>query len=232
MAEHDYYGALKIRPEATDAEVKRAYRKLMRAVHPDANAQDPEATRKAAALNLAFETLGDPEKRRAYDGARSPRNARRKYEVWAEQPDWEDIVAEHVPAKRPSHVHAREPIIEPDEIEVGMAELREQPRVRRTIRITNKCTCTLAGDVSTSEPWVWGPVGRMTIKPGESVTFDVEFVARKVAFPGISRVVFVSKEWTGVAPVKITGFEAKRRKPPSSSALYVPPRRRRAVRTR
>ncbi len=232
MAEQDHYATLRMHPGATDAEIKRAYRTLMRAVHPDANAHDPQATRKAAALNLAFETLGDPERRRAYDASRSPRSARRRYEVWAEQPDWEDIVAEHVPPKRPPHVHKREPVVEPEEIEVGLAELREQPRVRRTIRITNNCTCTLAGDVSTSEPWVWGPVGQIIVKPGESVVFDVEFVARKVAFPGISRVIFVSKEWTGVVPVKITGYEPKRRKPPSSTAAYVPPRRRRAVRTR
>jgi len=114
----------------------------------------------------------------------------------------------------------------------GLAPAEPTPTPGRTIRITNNCTCTLAGDVSTSEPWVWGPVGTITVCPGESAAFDVEFVARKVAFPGVSRVVFVSKQWTGVVPVKITGYEAKRRKPPSSSAAYVPPRRRRAVRTR
>jgi hypothetical protein len=228
---HDHYATLHVRLDATDAEIKRSYRKLMRVVHPDANTRDPHATRKAAALNHAFETLGDPEKRRAYDELRGRRSVRR-YEVWAEQPDWEDVVAEHVPPKRPPHVHALEPLIEPGEITVDVAELRAQPRVRRTVRVTNRCTCTLKGGVSTSEPWLWGPVGEITVKPGESVEFDVEIVARKVAFPGISRAVFVAKDWTGVVPVKITGYEAKRRKPPASSMAYVPPRRRRAARTR
>ena len=86
----DHYATLNVHPDASDAEVKRGYRKLMRAVHPDANSDDPQATKKAAALNLAFETLRDPEKRRAYDDTRGRKNARR-YEVWAEQPDWEDI---------------------------------------------------------------------------------------------------------------------------------------------
>ena len=230
----DHYATLRVPPSATDAEIKRAYRRMMRAVHPDANGHDPEATRKAAALNLAFETVGDPEKRRAYDAQRSPssRASRRMYEVWAEQPDWEDIVAENVPPARPPHVHSPAPIIEPDEVEVSMAELREQPRVRRTMRLVNHCACTLVGDVSTSEPWLWGPVGRITVRPGASVTFEVEVVASKVAFPGLSRITFVAKEWTGVVPVKITGFEAKRRRPPASTARYVPPRRRRAIRTR
>ena len=230
----DHYTTLGIKPTASDAEIKRAYRRRMRAVHPDANVDDPQATRKAAALNLAFETVGDPEKRRAYDALRLPssRASRRTYEVWAEQPDWEDIVAENVPPARPPHVHSATPFFEPDEIEVSMAELREQPRVRRTLRLVNHCSCTLAGDVSTSEPWVWGPVGRITVGPDDSATFDVEVVASKVAFPGLSRITFVSKEWTGVVPVKISGFEAKRRRPPASSSQYVPPRRRRAVRTR
>ena len=226
----DHYATLRVPPSASDAEIKRAYRRLMRAVHPDANVHDPEATRKAAALNLAFETIGDPEKRRAYDAQRSPRASRRRYEAWAEQPDWEDIVAENVPPARPQHVHASAPAFEPDEVEVSVAELQAQPRVRRTLRLVNHCTCTLVGDVSTSEPWVWGPVGRITVGPGESATFEVEVVARKVTFPGISRITFVAKEWTGVVPVKITGYEAKRRRPPASNAQYVPNRRRRAVR--
>jgi len=230
----DHYTTLGVEASASDAEIKRAYRRRMRAVHPDANTGDPQATRKAAALNLAYETIGDPERRRAYDARRVPstRASRRQYEVWAEQPDWEDIVAESVPPARPQHVHSPVPVFEPDEVEVSMVELREQPRVRRALRLVNPCTCTLVGDVSTSEPWLWGPVGRITIRPGASATFDVEVVASKVAFPGLSRITFVSKEWTGVVPAKITGFEAKRRRAPATPSRYVPPRRRRAVRPR
>ncbi len=231
----DHYAVLELTPDASDAEIKRRYRKLMREVHPDANAHDPQATRKAARLNVAFETLGDAGKRRAYDALHHPRskNGRRHYEFVAEQPDWEDIVAESVPARKPAHVHSVAPVIEPDEIEVDMAELRSQARVRRRITVTNRCDCTLTGDVSTSEPWVWGPVGRLTVKPGASAEFDVEIVARKVTFPGISRVLFVTGDWTGVVPVKITGYAPKRRHSyPATETAYVPPRRRRAVRPR
>lgn len=229
--EPDHYATLHVHPDASDAEIKRSYRRLMRAVHPDANVDDPDANRKAARLNDAFETLGDPERRRAYDDRRGHASVRR-YAAWAEQPDWEDIVAGHVPPARPAHVHAREPRIEPDELEVSVAELRGRPRVRRTLRVVNDCDCTLAGDVSTSEPWVWGPIGEIRVAPGDSAEFDVEVVASRVQFPGISRVVFVAKDWSGVVPVKITGYEPKRRRPPASDMAYVPPRRRRVVKPR
>ncbi len=112
-----------------------------------------------------------------------------------------------------------------------MAELREAPRVRRTIRVTNPCDCTLTGDVSTSEPWVWGPIGSFTVGPKEAVEFDIEIVARKVRFPGISRVQFVSRDWTGTVPVKVTGYEPKPKRyvRPTESA-FVPSRRRKAMR--
>ena len=230
MKPPDHYATLRVHPDASDAEIKRSYRKLMRAVHPDANASDPAANRKAAALNRAYEVLGDPARRRAYDDDRG-RSSVRRYEIWAEQDDWEDIVAEHVPARRPAHVHTPPPEIEPDEIEVDMAELREHARVRRTLHVTNRCSCTLLGSVSTSEPWVWGPVGDIRIGPGKSAEFDIEVIARKVRFPGISRAVFVTKDWAGVVPVKITGYEPKaRRTPPAATnAAYVPSRRRRVV---
>jgi hypothetical protein len=112
-----------------------------------------------------------------------------------------------------------------------MSELRESARVKRSIRVTNGCACTLRGDVSTSEPWVWGPIGQITIGPRETAEFDIEIVARKVSFPGISRVQFVTRDWTGTVPVKVTGYEPKARRyvrPTESS--YVPPRRRKAVR--
>jgi len=223
----DHYATLSLKPDATDAEIKRRYRALMREVHPDANANDPLANRKAARVNVAFETLSDPGKRRAYDELYHPAKTKKKYEFWAEQPNWEDIVAANVPARRPAHVHSLETLIEPLEIDVDMAELKQHDRVRRRITITNRCECTISGDVSTSEPWLYGPVGRLTAKPGATIEFDVEVVSRKVTFPGISRVIFVAKDWTGVVPVKINGYVVKQRRtvPPADSA-FVPLRRR------
>jgi hypothetical protein len=222
----DHYAVLDLPRSASAAEIKRRYRELMREAHPDANAGDPAATRRAARINAAYETLGDPRRRREYDATLAGRaNGKRPHGVyahWAEQPDWEDIVAEHAPPKRPAHVHDQPPVIEPDAIDVPAAELQSRPRVRRTIRVENRCACTLRGDVSTTEPWVWGPIGRFEIKPGESVMFDIEVVASRVQFPGIARVQFVAGDWTGTVPVRIQGYEVKaKRRPPATDSAYV-----------
>jgi hypothetical protein len=217
--EQDHYAVLDLPRHATDEEIKRRYRRLMRECHPDANADDPEATRKAARINRAFETLGNAEKRRAYDEA-SDRRSGRIYAYWAEQPDWEDIVAANVPPQRPPHRHDEDPMIEPDAIEVDVDELRQSNRVGRRIRLTNRCACTLRGDIATSESWVWGPLGEFTIAAGETAEFDIEIVSRKVQFPGLSRVTIVANDWTGTVPVRITGYAPKRRR---VSATTAPP---------
>lgn len=61
-----YYHRLGVSTKATAAEIKRAYRRLARACHPDVNS-DPAAARKFAAVQEAFEVLSDPARRRAYD---------------------------------------------------------------------------------------------------------------------------------------------------------------------
>jgi len=62
----DYYDALGIKRDATQDEVKRAYRKLARKYHPDVN-KESDAEDKFKALGEAYEALKDPEKRAAYD---------------------------------------------------------------------------------------------------------------------------------------------------------------------
>lgn len=63
----DYYQVLGVSRSASDAEVKKAYRKLAAKLHPDRNPEDPKATKKFQELNLAYQVLSDPEERRKYD---------------------------------------------------------------------------------------------------------------------------------------------------------------------
>ncbi len=63
----DYYKILGLDKSASQADIKKAYRKLARKLHPDLNPNDKEAQRKFQQLNEANEVLSDPEKRKKYD---------------------------------------------------------------------------------------------------------------------------------------------------------------------
>lgn len=63
----DYYKALGVDKKATNAQIKKAYRKLARQYHPDVNPNNAEAERKFKEINEAHEVLSDEEKRRKYD---------------------------------------------------------------------------------------------------------------------------------------------------------------------
>lgn len=67
MAYIDYYKILGIKRDATQEEIKKAYRRLAKKYHPDINKDDPQAKSKFQEINEANEVLGDPEKRRRYD---------------------------------------------------------------------------------------------------------------------------------------------------------------------
>ena len=65
--ETDFYKVLGVAPEATEKEITRAYRKLAKQYHPDAN---PGAEDRFKQISAAYDVLGDPEKRKEYDEIR------------------------------------------------------------------------------------------------------------------------------------------------------------------
>src|SRR6186997_807624 len=63
----DPYDVLGVAKNADEAQVKSAFRKLAKKLHPDANKADPKAASRFAELNAAYEILGDDKKRKAFD---------------------------------------------------------------------------------------------------------------------------------------------------------------------
>jgi len=73
----DYYKILGVSPNATEQEIKMAYRRLALKYHPDRNPGDPTAEEKFKEISEAYAVLMDPVKRRQYDEARTSRKEER-----------------------------------------------------------------------------------------------------------------------------------------------------------
>lgn len=105
----DYYKTLGLTKSATDTEIKSAYRKQAMRYHPDKNPGDKAAEDKFRKVTEAYETLGDPEKRKTYDFyGRTPRfgsthsntgsytTGSRQY--FYDVKDYEDLIRKHFSA--------------------------------------------------------------------------------------------------------------------------------------
>lgn len=68
--EKDYYKVLGVAETASDKEIQRAYRRLARQYHPDANPDNPQAEERFKEISAAYDVLGDAGKRKEYDEVR------------------------------------------------------------------------------------------------------------------------------------------------------------------
>ncbi len=67
MPRVDYYRVLGVSRDASDEDIKKAYRKLVFQHHPDRNPNNSQAEERIREINSAYEVIGDPESRRTYD---------------------------------------------------------------------------------------------------------------------------------------------------------------------
>jgi hypothetical protein len=79
----DLYGVLALRRDASEDEIKAAWRALARRLHPDLNVADEASAKRLKEVNRAYATLGNPETRAAYDRdqARQRADVRRRYAI-------------------------------------------------------------------------------------------------------------------------------------------------------
>ena len=70
MAGEDYYGVLGVKEDASQDQIKKAYRKLALKYHPDKNPGDKKAEEKFKKISEAYYSLGDPKRRKEYDNLR------------------------------------------------------------------------------------------------------------------------------------------------------------------
>ncbi|HWP57861.1 MAG TPA: J domain-containing protein [Candidatus Acidoferrales bacterium] len=106
MSQPDYYQILGVSPAASAEKIKSAHRKLIKKYHPDLyrhEADKARATQKLQMVNEAYAVLGDPARRRQYDGQRSSRTS----PLRAAEPEARQKAAAAYAAAKPKPARAR-----------------------------------------------------------------------------------------------------------------------------
>lgn len=90
--EKDFYAALGVAKDVSDAELKKVYRKLARQYHPDSNAGDAAAEARFKEISEAYSVLSDPEQRKEYDQMRALGAGGARFSPGAGGGDFEDLL--------------------------------------------------------------------------------------------------------------------------------------------
>jgi len=132
----DYYATLEVTPQASDEEIKRAYRKLALKYHPDRNQGNKNAEEKIREINAAYEVLGDPETRKSYERLRFGGHGRKS--DFAEEPAETvnpGVVLEAMEKK----------LWEEGRVEIFRKLMNDLPRVKHELATIRKATVAKLG---------------------------------------------------------------------------------------
>ena len=95
MAEKDYYKILGIEKNASQEEIKKAFRQFARKYHPDVNQGNKDAEEKFKEINEAFQVLGDEKKKVQYDNLGSSAfSSQEMNSFYSQRPDFEDLFSD------------------------------------------------------------------------------------------------------------------------------------------
>jgi curved DNA-binding protein CbpA len=124
----DFYAVLGIERDATDSEIARAYRRAARATHPDTHPHEPAAAERFRTIAIAYETLGNPHHRAAYDRTRPAiqRGARWEQPSHLGPPAVTPVQLGHRQQSRPTAQNSRmwiDPVRQAAETERDLVEL-------------------------------------------------------------------------------------------------------------
>ena len=148
----DYYEVLGLNSSASQADIKKAYRKLAMKYHPDKNKDDPEANKKFAELTDAYEVLKDEEKRGRYDkyGADAFQGGGQEYQ------DFHDIDPESIFEQFGFRMGGTGPKKGSDlktSVEISFNDMVKGCEVPVTFKVNEKCkTCKGSGAAPGTSP--------------------------------------------------------------------------------